>query len=98
MSYVPSEPLAFGEAITDSGVCLGYRKLDIEQDPISQGFQSESYDLVVATNVLHATANMANTIGNVRRLLKPGGKALIAEITGQLLSNMIIFGTLPGKE
>ncbi|KAL8828179.1 MAG: hypothetical protein Q9191_002743, partial [Dirinaria sp. TL-2023a] len=75
---------------------ISYRKLDIEQDPISQGFQSESYDLVVATNVLHATANMANTIGNVRRLLKPGGKALIAEITGQLLSNMIIFGTLPG--
>ncbi|KAL8831917.1 MAG: hypothetical protein Q9191_000596 [Dirinaria sp. TL-2023a] len=75
---------------------ISYRKLDIEEDPLDQGFQRESYDLVVAANVLHATANMANTIRNVRRLLKPGGKIIIAEITAQLLTNLMIFGTLPG--
>ncbi|KAL8676982.1 MAG: hypothetical protein Q9186_006557 [Xanthomendoza sp. 1 TL-2023] len=75
---------------------ISYQKLDIEQDPVSQGFQPESYDLVVATNVLHATKNIARTTRNIRRLVKPGGKALIVEITGQTLSSLLIFGTLPG--
>lgn len=74
-----------------------YRKLDIEQDPVLQGFQPESYDLVIASNVLHATANMTKTMRNVRSLLRPGGKALIGEITTQMLFNILIFGTLPGK-
>ncbi|KAL8659558.1 MAG: hypothetical protein Q9202_007068 [Teloschistes flavicans] len=75
---------------------IDYRKLDIEQDPVLQGFQPESYDLVIASNVLHATANMTKTMRNVRSLLRPGGKALIGEITTQMLFNILIFGTLPG--
>ncbi|KAL8697020.1 MAG: hypothetical protein Q9224_002506, partial [Gallowayella concinna] len=75
---------------------ISYQKLDIEQDPVSQGFQPESYDLVVDTNVLHATENIAKTTRNIRRLVKPGGKVLIVEITGQTLSSLVIFGTLPG--
>lgn len=75
---------------------ISYRKLNVEDDPVAQGFQPETYDLVVAANVLHATVNMENTMQNVRRLLRPGGKALIGEITLQLLSSTIIFGTLPG--
>ncbi|KAL8724618.1 MAG: hypothetical protein Q9181_006746, partial [Wetmoreana brouardii] len=74
---------------------LGYRKLDIEQDTIAQGFEPESYDLVIAFNVLHATTNIVATLQNLRRLLRPGGKALISEITAQLSSTAIIFGTLP---
>lgn len=76
---------------------ISYRKLNVEEDPTAQGFEPETYDLVIAANVLHATVNMENTMQNVRRLLRPGGKALIGEITLLLLSNTIIFGTLPGK-
>ncbi|KAL8697283.1 MAG: hypothetical protein Q9201_007202 [Fulgogasparrea decipioides] len=75
---------------------ISYRKLDIEHDPIAQGFEPESYDLVIAFNVLHATSNITVTLQNVRRLLRPGGKALISEITAQLSSTAVIFGTLPG--
>ncbi|KAL8776020.1 MAG: hypothetical protein Q9194_003434 [Teloschistes cf. exilis] len=81
---------------TQWGDRINYRKLDIEQDPVLQGFQPESYDLVIASNVLHATANMSKTMRHVRSLLRPGGKALIGEITTQMLFNVLIFGTLPG--
>ncbi|KAL8691096.1 MAG: hypothetical protein Q9218_003606 [Villophora microphyllina] len=61
---------------------INYQKLDIERDPVLQGFQPESYDLVISSNVLHATSNMTKTMRNVRSLLRPGGKVLIGEITG----------------
>lgn len=79
------------------GEKMSYRKLDIEQDPVAQGFEFEGYDLVIAANVLHATAHMDTTMRNVRKLLRPGGKAVVAEITSQLLSSLLVFGTLPGE-
>ncbi|KAH7370087.1 putative polyketide synthase [Rhexocercosporidium sp. MPI-PUGE-AT-0058] len=56
-----------------------YEALDIERDPTTQGFVEHSYDLVIASNVLHATKTLNNTMTNVRKLLKPGGKLLVLE-------------------
>ncbi|PVH76451.1 hypothetical protein DL98DRAFT_496800 [Cadophora sp. DSE1049] len=56
-----------------------YEALDIERDPTTQGFTEHSYDLVIASNVLHATKVLDNTMTNVRKLLKPGGKLLVLE-------------------
>ncbi|KAH8797946.1 putative polyketide synthase [Xylogone sp. PMI_703] len=58
---------------------ITYKRLDISQDPVQQGFNLESYDLVIASNVLHATENMNATLGNVRSLLKPNGKLVVFE-------------------
>lgn len=80
---------AWGDLIT-------FKKLDIEQDPGNQSFQLNSYDLVIAFQVLHATRNMGNTMTNVRKLLKPGGKLIIVESTNVALDVQIVFGTLPG--
>ncbi|KAK0101698.1 hypothetical protein ONS95_006853 [Cadophora gregata] len=56
-----------------------YEVLDIERDPTTQGFAEHSYDLIIASNVLHATKVLDHTMTNVRRLLKPGGKLLVLE-------------------
>ena len=72
-----------------------YRKLNIEEDPTSQGFESEAFDLVIAANVLHATTRMTRTLTNVRKLLRPGGKLLLVEIT-TIRARFFPFGTLPG--
>ncbi|KAL8832103.1 MAG: hypothetical protein Q9191_000460 [Dirinaria sp. TL-2023a] len=72
-----------------------YRKLNIEEDPISQDFESEAFDLVIAANVLHATTRMTRTLSNVRKLLKPDGKLLLVEIT-TTRAQFFPFGTLPG--
>lgn len=73
-----------------------YKKLDIEQDPVKQGFESGTYDLVVASQVLHATKSMDTTMANVRKLLKPGGKLCIMETTQDQLDLQFAFGLLPG--
>ncbi|KIM94092.1 hypothetical protein OIDMADRAFT_207730 [Oidiodendron maius Zn] len=73
-----------------------YKKLDIEQDPEKQGFNESSYDLIVACQVLHATKSMTNTMNNVRKLLKPGGKIILIETTQDQLDVQFAFGLLPG--
>ncbi|KAI0879040.1 hypothetical protein GGS24DRAFT_486779 [Hypoxylon argillaceum] len=73
-----------------------YKRLDIESDAIEQGFDAESYDVVVALNVLHATKDMKKTLENCRRLLKPGGNLVLGENTNPNDISSFIFGTLPG--
>jgi acyl transferase domain-containing protein len=79
---------------------IDYRTLDISRDPVDQGYEANSYDLVVASNVFHATKSIYETLTNVRKLLKPGGRLLFVEINnstaGASRSLGTIFGTLPG--
>ena len=75
---------------------MSFKKLDIEKEPMAQGFEAGSYDLVIAVNVLHATYSMENTLSNVRKLLKPGGKLALIEITALVPYVNLVFGTLPG--
>lgn len=58
---------------------ITYQKLDITIDPEEQGFTPESFDIIIAANVLHATKNMTVTMANVRKLLTPGGKLFLLE-------------------
>jgi len=55
------------------------RVLDLDQDAVAQGYEAGSYDLVVASNVLHATPDLRATLGNVRALLAPGGLLVVLE-------------------
>ncbi|PGH23621.1 hypothetical protein AJ80_02402 [Polytolypa hystricis UAMH7299] len=58
-----------------------YKALDAEKDVVSQGFKEHAYDMIVASNVLHATKDLNHTMTNVRKLLKPGGLLLLFEVT-----------------
>ncbi|KAK0741973.1 hypothetical protein B0T21DRAFT_408828 [Apiosordaria backusii] len=73
-----------------------YKKLDIEQDPVKQGFEEGTYDVVIACQVLHATKSMNHTMTNVRRLLKPGGKLFLMETTKDPVDLQFVFGFLQG--
>ncbi|KAK4447399.1 hypothetical protein QBC34DRAFT_440144 [Podospora aff. communis PSN243] len=84
-----TEFASFGEA-------LEFDRLDIEQSPESQGFHLESYDVVVACQVLHATRSMARTMKHVRSLMKPGATLLLMETTQDQVDLQFIFGLLPG--
>ena len=53
--------------------------LDIERDPISQGFQAGHYDVVIAANVLHATADLRKTLELARSLMTSEGLLLLLE-------------------
>jgi amino acid adenylation domain-containing protein len=58
-----------------------YKKLDIEEDVHAQGFSLNSYDVIIASNVLSATHDLESTLRNTRELLRPGGYLLLSEIT-----------------
>ncbi|KAI5265072.1 putative polyketide synthase [Aureobasidium subglaciale] len=74
---------------------ITYKKLDISQDPLTQGFTPGEFDIVVAANVLHATADMLTTMTNVRTLLKPKGKLFLLE-ANQHPTSVLPFALLPG--
>ncbi|MEH1788638.1 MAG: beta-ketoacyl synthase N-terminal-like domain-containing protein [Nostoc sp.] len=58
-----------------------YGLLDIEQNPENFGYTDHSFDIVIATNVLHATRNLGKTLENVLSLLAPGGLLVLNEVT-----------------
>ncbi len=58
-----------------------YEILDIEREPEARRFSDHGFDLVIATNVLHATSDIRRTLANVRSLLAPGGTLLLLEVT-----------------
>ncbi|GAB2610072.1 hypothetical protein GCM10027168_48770 [Streptomyces capparidis] len=57
-----------------------YRTLDLNAHPAGQGLREGSFDLVVAANVLHATADLRQCLRHVAYLLADGGHLLIQEI------------------
>jgi acyl transferase domain-containing protein len=69
-----------------------YRSFNMELDPEIQGFDTK-YDLVIASNVLHASSNIKNTLENCRKLLNPGGRLAIFEYVEPKLSWNMILGT-----
>ncbi|KAK2806488.1 Type I Iterative PKS [Emmonsiellopsis sp. PD_5] len=76
---------------------LTYQKLDIATDPATQGFSAAKYDIIIASNAVHATSDLQKSLENCRFMLKPGGKLLINEVARQdLLWISLKFGLLPG--
>jgi acyl transferase domain-containing protein/NADPH:quinone reductase-like Zn-dependent oxidoreductase/SAM-dependent methyltransferase/NADP-dependent 3-hydroxy acid dehydrogenase YdfG len=73
-----------------------YRRLDIEQSPVAQGFEAHSFDVVVAFQVLHATADLRQTIDHIRELLAPSGWLLFVESVRPQRIIDLIFGQLEG--
>ena len=75
---------------------LKYALLDIERDPISQGFEAGGFDVIIAANVLHATASLRKSVGNAAMLLKEGGCLLPLEGTRRMRWVDLTFGMTEG--
>lgn len=75
---------------------MEFGTLNIENDPLAQGFQPESFDLIVCANVLHATKSIQETLVHCRMLLKPGGRLVLSEVTIKRIFSGFIMGPLPG--
>lgn len=75
---------------------MQFRTLDISVNPLVQGFEPNSFDLVVAANVLHVTPKIGETLANVRKLLRPDGRLLLQEMYMTVKWLNFIMGLLPG--
>ncbi|NEZ65368.1 SDR family NAD(P)-dependent oxidoreductase [Leptolyngbyaceae cyanobacterium CCMR0082] len=75
---------------------LEYKICDIEQPLAAQGLEVGTYDLVIATNVLHATHSMGNTVRNAKAALAENGVLLLNEMTAKTVFATLIFGLIDG--
>jgi len=73
-----------------------YQVLDIEQPPASQGFSPHAYDLVLASNVLHATRDLGASLTHCQSLLAPGGALVLLEGLKPRAWLDLTFGLLEG--
>lgn len=98
-TYTDVSPAFFdvaGEKFKDHSDRFQYKALDIEVSPVSQGFEEHSYDLIVASNVLHTTSSLQKSLAHTRSLLKPGGYLLLLEGTSpDILVGSFIFSGFP---
>ncbi|WP_338682040.1 amino acid adenylation domain-containing protein [Streptomyces acidiscabies] len=75
---------------------LNFRVLDLERGHQEQGFEPGTYDMVLATNVVHATADLRATLGKAKDLLRPGGWLVLNELTEVRDSTTVVGGVLDG--
>ncbi len=75
---------------------IDYQVLDIERSPISQGFDAHSYDIVIASNVLHATRFLNETLANCIEILAPSGLLVALENMRPQGWMDLTFGPLDG--
>lgn len=75
---------------------VDYTLFDCERDPVDQGIDLHNFDIVLASNVIHATADLKQTLGMLRRCLAPDGLLMFLEVTWRRAPLDNVFGLLPG--
>jgi enoyl-CoA hydratase/carnithine racemase/NAD(P)-dependent dehydrogenase (short-subunit alcohol dehydrogenase family)/acyl carrier protein len=74
---------------------LRFAFLDVGIDPGEQGLKEE-FDVVIATNVLHATRDLHATLRHTKKLLRSGGALVMNESVEVQEYSTYTFGLLPG--
>jgi acyl transferase domain-containing protein/acyl carrier protein len=75
---------------------MRFQALDLEQDLAAQGLGERHFDIVIASNVIHATADLSRTLSQLRGVLAPGGTLLMLEVAGMERWIDITFGLTDG--
>lgn len=70
------------------------RVLDMDRDPLAQGFVSHSYDVIIASNALHRAHDLAATLQYLRSLLAPAGVLIVLELTEATRLALVSAGLL----
>ena len=66
--------------------------LDISLPPEDQGFGTRTFDIVVGLNVVHATADLDQSLGNLKKLLTPNGFVCLIELVQSPRWDNLIWG------
>jgi acyl transferase domain-containing protein/acyl carrier protein len=59
---------------------MDFATFNLECDVETQGLEAGRYDLIIAANVIHATADLRASLARIRRLLKPNGLLALMEV------------------
>lgn len=97
-TYTDIGPLFVARARERFGAVPGMRfaTLDLERSLVEQGVPAAHYDLVIASNVVHATRDLRQTLGRIREALVPGGLLAMLEVTAPQRWFDLTVGLTPG--
>ncbi len=73
-----------------------YKVLDLERSIEEQGFVPGGHDLVLATNVVHATGDLRASLRKAKGLLRPHGWLVLNELTEVWDHTTVVGGLLDG--
>lgn len=74
-----------------------YKTLNIDTSHDFQNFEGESFDIVICSNVIHATWSIENSLQNIRKLMKSKDSYLVLnEVIEKLDFNTVTFGLTDG--
>ena len=69
----------------------------MEADPEAQGIHPRQFDLILAADVIHATADVRAALSNLQKCLAPGGLLLLLELVKpDFVRDDVTFGLLRG--
>nr|AAR19304.1 putative type I polyketide synthase [symbiont bacterium of Paederus fuscipes] len=69
---------------------------DVEKPVADQAMETQWYDVAIATNVLHATHDIRQTLANTKATLRKHGLLLLNEVSTPSLFAHLTFGLLEG--
>ncbi|KAL1865498.1 Type I Iterative PKS [Diaporthe australafricana] len=76
---------------------MTFKTLDLDRSIDSQGFETGSYDYIVAASVLHATPHLEENIRSICKALKPGGRLVLLEVINpDDIATNFMAGLVPG--
>ncbi len=75
--------------------CLDFRVFDLDRAPAQQGLAPASFDVVIASNVVHAAADLAVSLGHLHEVLAPGGQLVLLE-TRDFPLGAVVFAMFKG--
>lgn len=65
------------------GSAMAFQSLDVNNDPLKQGFNVEEFDLVVVGNVFSSILDPRRALKHIRKVMKPSGMLLMMESTSR---------------
>ncbi len=75
---------------------IHYTTFNLEESPLAQDFRQNQYDIVVASNVLHATKDLTETLAHIHQVLAPSGLLIFLEAIRPSYGIDITFGLTDG--
>ena len=74
---------------------IDYMTLDIDIDPLKQGFEDRQYDLIIARNAFNPTRSIGQSLKNLKKILHPTGHLLLQELCPSSKWINYVLGTDP---